>query len=216
MKGIFNIETKFGQMIQQFGHLIVLSFCWLFFSIPVFTCGAAYSACRKMLHEGESRPVLNFYRAFKQNFKQGCIVGVLTLLFLFVVIYCGLLAMRIRLFGGTVGTIGCIIYLIVVTAVLIYLHYVIAYIARFEDKLITVLRNCVYLCLCHFDTTLRLAAQFALIAVAFYFLNLIRYLPFIIMLLPAGYSLLTVDPLEKVFKQYMPKVQQETESLDCE
>ena len=218
MKGIFNIESKFGHMLLQFSHLILLSLCWIFFSIPIFTWGASscaiYTACRKMLHDGENKPVHNFYVAFKQNFKQGCIVGIMTLLFLLIVMYCFLLAVGTGIFNDTIGGIARIVYIAVIGSILIYIHYVISYITRFEDKLKTVLRNCVYLCLCHFDTTLRLAAQFALVAVAFYFLDLLPYLPLIVMLLPAGYSLVTVDPLEKVFKQYMPKDQPEAEEPD--
>lgn len=209
MKGIFNIESKFGHLLYQVGQLILLSIYWLLFSIPVFTWGAAscalYTSCRKLLHDGEGKLFHNFYQAFKQNFKQGCVVGITTTLFLVIVIYCMLLAMGLGIFQGTIGTIGCVIYLVFVAAVLLYVHYVISYIARFEDKLKTVLRNCVYLFLTHFDTTLRLGIQFGIVFAAFYFLNLLSYIPIIVMLLPSGYSIVTVDPLEKVFKQYMPK-----------
>ena len=220
MKGIFNIESKFGHMLMQFSQLILLSLYWLLFSAPVFTWGAAssalYTCCRKMLHEDETKMFGAFFKAFKQNFKQGCIMGIATMLFLLLVIYCLLLAMGMDVFDGTVGTIGGIIYVLIIVAVLVYLHYVFSYIARFEDNLKTVLRNCVYLCLSHFDTSLRLAFQFGIIAAAFYFLQLIRYLPLIILLLPAGYSLVTVDPLEKVFKQYLPKDEDEDEEVSDE
>lgn len=209
MKGLFNLESKFGNLLNQFGQLILLSLYWLLFSLPVFTWGAAscalYSSCRKLIHDAEGKLFQNFYAAFKQNFKQGCIVGMITTLFLIIVIYCALLMVRLRLFVGTIGMITGIIYLVTVGAVLLYVHYVLSYIARFRDPLKTVLRNCVYLSLVHFDTTVRLAIQLVIVGVACYYLELIRYLPILIMLLPSGYSVITVDPLEKVFKQYMPK-----------
>lgn len=218
MKGLFNLNNKFGQLLNKFGQCILLSIYWILFSLPIFTWGAAacalYSTGRKMLMDNEGRLFRSFKEAFKENFKQGTIVGIAVLLFCLVVIYCALLMVGLGLLKDTIGTIVGIIYLLVVIAVLVYAHYVISYIARFEDPLKTVLRNCVYISLVHFDTSLRLGIQLAVIGAVFYFLNIMPYLPAIVMLLPSAYSLLTVDPLEKVFKQYMPKEESEGEPTD--
>ncbi len=209
MKGLFNINSKFGHMLNQFGQLILLSLYWTVFSLPVFTWGAAscalYTCCRRVLHEDEGHLFSAFFKAFRQNFKQGCIVGIVTLLFLALVIYCALLMNMLGLLKGMFGAVFGIIYLVVVALVVLYVQYVISYIARFADSLKTVLRNCIYLFLVHFDTTVRLGIQLVIVALGFYFLELLRFLPVLIMLLPSGYMVMTVDPFEKVFKQYMPK-----------
>ena len=216
MKGLFSIDSKFGRMFYQLGQLILLSFFWLLFSIPVVTCGPAccalYVGCRKVLIEREGKLFDTFWKAFKQNFKQGFAIGIFTIIFIVVVLYCALLMLHMDMLSGVVGTIGGIIYLIVVVAVLVFLQYVTSYITWFDDKLKTVVYNCVYISLVHFEKTLRLAFQLVVAGVCFYFFDLIRYLPILMMLLPSGYCVLTVGPLEKVFKQYLPKEEPETET----
>lgn len=215
MKSLLNLNSKFGRLINKFGQCILLSVYWLLFSLPVFTWGAAacalYSTGRKVITDEEGKLFQTYKESFKQNFKQGAAVGSLALLVLLVAIYSGLLMLRLGVFSDTLGSITGIVYLLVVFAGAVWLHYIIAYIARFEDKLMTVLRNTVYMVLMHFSTTVRLAIQLAIVCAVFYFLNLIPFFPMIVLLLPSTYSLLTVKPLEKVFQQYMPKEETENE-----
>lgn len=213
MKGILNLNNGFGAMLNKFGQCILLSMYWVVFSLPIFTWGAAgcalYSTGRKLLENEEGKLFQTWKSSFKQNFKQGAAVGSLALLVLLVAIYSGLLMLRMGVFSDTLGSIAGIVYLLVVFVGAVWLHYIIAYIARFEDKLMTVLRNTVYMALMHFKTTVRLAIQLAIVCAMFYFVSLIPYFPLIVLLLPSAYSLLTVRPLERVFEQYMPK--EETE-----
>ncbi len=217
MKGLFNINSKFGHMLNQFGKLILLSLYWILFSLPVFTWGAATCAlctcCRKMLSDEEGKLFHTFTQAFKQNFKQGCIMGIAAILFFVAVSYCALLMLVLKLLEGMIGIAIGIIYLILVIAVLVYIQYVFGYIARFNDSLKTALRNCVFMAIMHTTASIRLAIQIAVAGAAFYFLDLIRYLPIVIMLLPSGYCMISADPLEKVFKEYIPK-EEEPEEIE--
>lgn len=65
------------------GDIIILNFLWILFSIPVITFGAStvaahYVALKLVQDEGTS-VVKMFIHAFRQNFLQGCILGILFL-----------------------------------------------------------------------------------------------------------------------------------------
>lgn len=213
MKGILNINGKFGHLLHKLGQIVLLSIYWIIFSIPVFTFGAASAAlfytARKLLRNEEGKIFDTYAHAFRQNFKQGVAAGLILLLVCAVAIYGGLLLLRIGFFSDTIGTVLGILYLLVMLAVLVYFHYVFAYVVTFEDSFQTVVRNCVYMALMHFGTSVRIAIQVVIVAVCLLFLNLIPYLPLILFLFPGVYTVLHVDPLDKVFRQYMPKEEQE-------
>lgn len=215
MKGILNLNGKLGQLLNKFGQCLLLSVYWLLFSLPVFTWGAAacalYSTGRKLIDDEEGKLFQTFKASFKQNFKQGAIVGTVALLACLVAIYCGLLMLRMGVFTDTLGTVTGVVYLLVVIAGLVWLHFILAYIARFEDNLKTVVRNTVYMALMHLRTSIRLCIQLVIFGALFYFLNIIPYLPAIVMLLPCTYGMLTIGPLERVFLQYIPKEEPEEE-----
>ena len=43
--GIFNIDNKFFRALNKLVDMVILSFCWIISCIPVFTIGAASTAC---------------------------------------------------------------------------------------------------------------------------------------------------------------------------
>ena len=218
---LFSIESGIGRLITKLGQCILLSIYWVLFSLPIFTWGAAsaalYTSCRKLLANEEGKLFSTFTSAFKSNFKQGSIVGSVTLVVLLVAVYCGLLMLGVNMFSDFIGSVIGIGYLLVVIAGIVWVNYMLAYMSRFEDDLKTVARNCIYLLLMYFGTTVRLAVQVLVLFLLLYFGNLLVFLPTLLMLLPCVYSMLTVRPLEKVFKVYIDKKEEpEAEAVQSE
>lgn len=215
MKGILNVDSKFGRKVVMFNQTLILSVLFLLFSLPIFTWGASacalYANVRKVLREEDGKIFSEFWQSFKSCFKQGVLVGCLTLAFLTVVIYCMLQILRLNLFGGSFGTILWIVYIFIVAAILAWVHILISYIARFQDNMRTVLYNSVYFALLHYNVTFRMMIQMAVVFACFYFVNLFPYLPVVLMVLPSAYSMMTVRPMEKMFSKYMSKDDEEEE-----
>lgn len=214
MKGLLNVDGKFGRLIVKFNQALLLSIYFILFSLPVFTWGASacalYSTARKMLNDEEGGLFSNYWDAFKSSFKQGVVVGCATLVFLAVVIYCTLLMIKLNMFAGTVGKALAVVYYLIVIAALAWVHIILSYIARFNDSLKTVLYNTIYLALLHYHVTFRMGVQLVIVVASIYFVDLFPYLPIVMMILPSGYSMMTIRPMEKMFSKYMPKEEAES------
>lgn len=81
--GLFSPEGSFYKFISRFWDMVVLNFLWFVFSIPIITVGAstvaAFSVALKMVDEEEGYVGRSFVKAFKENFKQGTILGIIAI-----------------------------------------------------------------------------------------------------------------------------------------
>ena len=208
MKGLFSLDSKFGRMLHKVGQCVQLSIFWLLCSLPVVTSGAAscalYATSRKVLRDEEGKLFDTYWKSFKDCLKQGSLVGVVTLAFCALVIYCSLLMLHLDLLSGFIGNVMKFIYYGIVVVLLVWVHYIYAYIARFNDSMKTILRNTIFMLLMHSIPTLKLAGQLVLVCLLLYYLDLMRFLPTLVLLLPCAYAMMTVKPIESVFEIYKP------------
>ena len=76
-----SVDGGFYKFISRFWDIVKLNFCWLFFSLPLVTVGAAtvavYSVTNKMVDEKEGYICREFWKAFKSNLKQGIPLGLI-------------------------------------------------------------------------------------------------------------------------------------------
>lgn len=84
---LFDLDGPFMQAINSIGNVFLLNLCFLLCCIPVITIGAASTALYAvfLVEKDDSWVVFRFFKAFKNNFKQG------TILFLLVAAVGGLL-----------------------------------------------------------------------------------------------------------------------------
>ncbi len=79
------IEMKPGSLFDRIfgflGQLIALNLLWIVCSLPVITAGASTTAlfyCTLKLHkDGDIRVFHDFFKSFKQNFKQSTLIWIL-------------------------------------------------------------------------------------------------------------------------------------------
>lgn len=78
MNSFFDLDNPAWRFIGKFFDACFLSVIYLIFCIPIFTIGAANSALYyvflKLAKDEEGYLIRDFFKAFKQNFKQGTIV----------------------------------------------------------------------------------------------------------------------------------------------
>ncbi len=137
-------DNPFMSGFAKIVDTLVLSILWLVCSLPVFTLGAASSALYYTFHrtirQDRSYPVKEFFRAFKSNFKQSTAIWMILFVFTamsLLACYClAILWEKIPL-AGVLLAMGTVIVLFVI----VWCIYIFAYQSRFENTMLTVMKN---------------------------------------------------------------------------
>ncbi|MCR4954888.1 MAG: YesL family protein [Treponema sp.] len=133
--GIFSPDSKFVKFMNWVLDLLLLNVLWFAFSLPVVTIGAAtcaaFSVSLKMVDDEEGYIAKMFVKAFKENFKQGTIMWLITA----VCIYGLYIEWQLVLKNQDVSVL-MIILAIISTAFLLFANiYTYPLIARYENTL---------------------------------------------------------------------------------
>lgn len=200
MGELFNLDNKFFQGINKIIDCVCLSFLWLLLCIPVVTAGAAttalYYTVNKVIRNNRSYIWKEFWHAFRTNFKQSTLVW-LILIFIYAImgIDCYIMFQFAKA-GVSYGSLY-IVFAMLMLIVTMWANYLFPYMARFENTLKAVLKNCVIIALLNLGKSFVLLVLLLAALVAAYV-----FFP-AIMILPAVYMLLANLILEKVFVKYM-------------
>lgn len=151
---LFSIDGPVYRFLSRFWDILRLNFYWLLFSLPIVTMGAAttaaFSLTLKMAEETEGYIFKPFFKAFKENLKQGSILGVLNL------VYAYALYLNFQLFDvvkdnpmyfliiGIAGTFICVGSFL----------YAYALAARYENTIPNILKNSMGISMRYFGRTL--------------------------------------------------------------
>lgn len=77
----FSVESPLYKFMQTLWDILKLNFMWLIFCIPIVTIGgstiAAFSVLLRMSEDQEGNVIKDFWKAFKENWKQGIFIGLL-------------------------------------------------------------------------------------------------------------------------------------------
>ena len=86
MKELFNPENPIFRFFCNVADLMFVNMLMILCSVPLVTIGASFAAghkiCQNIIFDEGSGVVLPFFRAFKENFKQGTITWLVSLLIL--------------------------------------------------------------------------------------------------------------------------------------
>lgn len=197
---MFKLDSGFGRVLTHIGNLAILSVLWLVCSAPLFTIGAAntamYTAIHKVIGRGEGNVFQQFFRGFRQSFRQAtlsflplALLGAITIIESFVTGYLqeqgmplGVLRPVFLLIGGVAG---------------IWMVYAGAYAARFLDTAGKTLKLSGILLLMYPLVSLLLLAVFILGCIA------VRFFQPFVMVFPGLYGWLAHSLLERIFLQYI-------------
>ena len=79
----FSYESKFSQLLLKICYACYLNALWFICSIPIFTIGASttalYYACLKIVRGEECYVGPQFFRSFRENFKQATVIWMILL-----------------------------------------------------------------------------------------------------------------------------------------
>lgn len=135
-------ENGFFLFMSRIGDIVFLNLCFLLTCIPVITAGTAltalYTVTLKMAENQEGYVVRSYFKAFKDNFKQGMIVGVVLELILAVLGYDAWVLLASKESYAAAGFFITAAALLITLAVMQYLFPLMA---RYNNSIGTSLRN---------------------------------------------------------------------------
>lgn len=77
----FSVESPLYKFMQSLWDILKLNFMWFIFCIPIVTIGgstiAAFSVLLRMSEDQEGNVIKDFWKAFRENWKQGIFIGLL-------------------------------------------------------------------------------------------------------------------------------------------
>ena len=214
MKKLFDPDNPIIAFLAKLVDAVVLHVFWLICCLPVVTIGPAtvalYYVLLKDVRSEGSRYYRMYFRAFRENFRKGMLLG---LLFLVVkALLVGVVFLYRALYQAYGMQICHVLMYVSAALILIWLlifEYAFAMMARFENTVLKTVRNAFFLMVGNLGRTLLMAVIF----VAFY--ALIFYLfSYIFPLIILGYGLIALINsyiLNRVFQPYVDQSLAEAE-----
>ena len=152
---VFNSENRFFSAMNKVWDLMVLN--WMFILTVVIGIGPAstglYYAIAKNIRKSRGYAVRTFFHSFKQNFKQGFILGILQLVAALSVVYCYSFAMAMRE-GETLSQVYFTLWLIFTVLFIFISVYIYPILSRFNLTTMKIIKMAFVVSLRHLPSTL--------------------------------------------------------------
>lgn len=184
MADLFAAEGRLFRFMTKLMNLILLNILWIIFSIPIITMGTATSALYyvtlKMVKDEEGYIIRSFWKAFKQNLRQGIIIEAI-----FVV--CGVILLGdIKFFLRSTNIYGYIFVAVFSIGFIIYLFmfiYTFPLVAKYNNTVNNTLRNAVVMSFKHLSNSIAMLTLLSITLYGFYV-----SVPIMLMILTIGAS----------------------------
>lgn len=200
MGRFFNYENGVMQFLNKVADCMILAIFWLVCSIPVFTIGASttalYYSVNKSVRYNRGYAWKEYWGAFKSNFKQSTLVGLIVLVFYIITAAdCYILYVM----GDALKFSGVLMAMILAVMVIFttWVLYLFPYIARFENTTKVAMKNSGIIAIANLPWSILLLVIFVIALVLFF------VFPVISMFVPVIYTVIANRILEKIFRKYM-------------
>ncbi len=206
---LFSTENPVWRAMDRMGDLMILNFLFIFFSIPIVTIGASttalYTMTFKLLDETEGNIIKNYFKAFKNNFKQATAIWL-------VVLSAGLfLAYDAYLSYVSTSIIAKILMGVIILVALVYamwVSWIFPVQSKFDNPVKVNMKNAALMMVIHmFPTTLLITVLniVPLLLLWFYTSLFFAVLPFVAFLMFAFIAYNNSKQLKKAFANYIPE-----------
>ena len=205
-KSLFAPDGVYARVMNYIWNLLMISILWVLCSLPILTFGAstaaAYYAAAKVLRAGEGKVIPEFFRAFKENFKQSAV---------FSVIYAAVLAVLLLecyyVYQESQLPLP-VLYLFygMVLLVVANIQYLFAFMSRFTLTKFALFRMATLCSLRHLITTVLLLLLFAALCIGVYLM------PWGVLIFPGVMFLAKTYLMERIMHKYMPAPDNEDEA----
>lgn len=204
-------DSKLMTLTNRLGDLVILNLCFLLCCLPVVTIGAAtsalYTVCFRFGTSREGHAVRGFFRAFRDNLKQG--IG----LWLILLPACLFVAYFTLVFFCSTGALhyAFIPFLVLLVIVLMITGYAFPLQSQFENTIRQTLKNAFIMSLAYLPRSIMVAALNVLPLILLLFAPdlFLRSSIFLVFLYFSFASYMNTLLLRKVFAPYLPEETEE-------
>lgn len=202
----FSVDSPLYRFLSRFLDVLKLNFMWLLFSIPVITIGAstvaAMSVSLKMADDEEGYIGKSFLKAFKENWKQGTVLWIITVIASYAIY------LDFQLFNAVEGNPIMFLIIGILSCFVVVLSLLYAYplVARYENTLIKTIQNSFEISRRYFGRTLLLIFVVIFEFLIFQFNNTMLFFGFLI---GPAFIIFTIASFSKRIFQDIEKKQQE-------
>lgn len=166
---LFDLDNPFFRFVAKLVDVVWLNIIWIIFSLPVVTIGASttamYSVTMKMARDREGYVFQNFWKSFKENFKQA------TLIWIILLIVGTVLGTDIYYFSSSTSkyaNLGFAVMIGLSSLALCTAEYVFPLQAQFENSVKQTIKNAFIMCVRHLPWTVLLLCIYAAVAFCVY------------------------------------------------
>lgn len=203
MGALFNLDNPVWNFMGKVADLVILNLLAIICSIPIFTIGASWTALYfvtiRMVRKEEGYVVKDFFRSFKENFKQATIIWLLVLVV--AVVFVG----DFLIYSMMPDKIPQVIMIVVVVLGLLALGtvvYVFPLLARFENTTKNTIKNAFLLSIVNIPQTV--TAIILLVIPVILTVFVLELFPIIIMVGVSLPAFLTSLMLVRIFRKLEP------------
>ena len=211
--------SLFDRIFGFLGQLIALNLLWIVCSLPVITAGASTTAlfyCTLKLHkDGDIRVLYDFFKSFKQNFKQSTLIWIL-MAAAGIFIYMEKEALA-TMPGSMSQIFNYVIFAVYIPLVAVAL-YVFPTVAAFENKTMTLITNAFYFAVKHIGYALAVAV-ITILPMTMTLVDAKLFPVYLLIWLMLGFSLTAYADswfMWKLFKPYFKEEEEEHHYVDTE
>ncbi len=190
----FGVDSPLYKFLSKLLDVIRLNFLWIIFSVPIITVGAstvaAMSVALKMADDEEGYIGRSFLKAFKENWKQGTLLWLITAAAVYAIY------LDFQFFEALEGNpmifliVGIVSTILVVSALL----YAYPLSARYENTLFRTINNSIEISRRYFGRTLMLVVVLGVELIVFQYNATML---FFAILLGPGFMIFTVAAFSK-------------------
>ncbi|MDR2938866.1 MAG: DUF624 domain-containing protein [Clostridiales bacterium] len=209
MGNFFGLDSPFTRFGNILSDILILSFLWIFCSLPLFTIGASttalYYTTTKIVTDRDGYIFKDFFKSFKRDFLKATGAWLLILLITFI-IYSTLVNMdfiseTIPILNGFIRTVYISMLVLFFIELCMFTVFVFPILSRFELSFKSLLATSLFMANRHLLTTVLCFALFA----AIFFIG-VFVLPFILLVSMGIYAYLSSWLLVRAFKKYKPEI----------
>ncbi len=213
---MFKMDSPVMVFLGKIADLIILNFLVIICSLPIFTIGASWTALYyvtlKMVKNEESYIARDFFKSFKENFRQATFIWLINLIALIIL---GIDALI--MFRGAIPklpealTAAMIVLAVVLAAVMVYVYPVLSH---FYNNTMNTVKNAFLLAISNFPYTLLFLIVIALPYVITFGTSVgFRIMPIFALIGVSGPAYLCCFGWKRIFAKYEPKEELPEESL---
>lgn len=176
----FSVDSPFYKFMQRLWDILQVNFFWVICSIPIVTIGAstaaAFKVCLHMVDDEEGYIAREFFKGFKENWKQGTVLGLVSLIAVYAVY------LDIQLFNAVEDNPMIFLIAAILSGILfaVCLLYAFPLMARYQNTLWKIFRNSFEICRRYAGRTLVLILVLAVELIVWFFNRTTLFIGFFI------------------------------------